>query len=233
MRSIYVRLESSLQHSIRWRLMSGTGSGLKFAKLRNVLPPAKKAPAQCLINAIRLFRSAFAAWLVWSGRTVSSASKTSRLWHERDISHSSAERVVLPDSSITLDYILQKATSLISGLRCLPGTDARESERDTRVWCFSGQLLLALTRKGVSRETAYEWVQRNAMKVWDEKLDFQELVSKDKDIARASQCSMRLTAHSPQTLTCATLTRSLTEFLRRSENKSEPSAAACELVAIC
>ncbi len=104
------------------------------------------------------------------------------LWHERDISHSSAERVVLPDSSIGLDYILNKATSLISGLVVYPER-MLENLNATRGLVFSGQLLLALTRKGVSRETAYEWVQRNAMKVWDEKMNFHELVRKDKDIA--------------------------------------------------
>src|SRR5688500_4213958 len=104
------------------------------------------------------------------------------LWHERDISHSSAERVVLPDSSIALDYILHKATSLIQGLVVYPKR-MLENLNATRGLVFSGQLLLALTRKGVSRETAYEWVQRNAMRVWDDKLDFQELVSTDKDIA--------------------------------------------------
>jgi adenylosuccinate lyase len=104
------------------------------------------------------------------------------LWHERDISHSSAERVVLPDSSIALDYILQKCTSLLDGLvvyreRMLENLGA------TRGLIFSGQLLLALTNAGVSREDAYEWVQRNAMRVWDEGKDFKELVTADADIA--------------------------------------------------
>jgi adenylosuccinate lyase len=104
------------------------------------------------------------------------------LWHERDISHSSAERVVLPDSSIALDYMLHKATSLIEGLVVYPQR-MLENLRATKGLVFSGQLLLALTQKGVSRETAYEWVQRNAMRVWDENEDFQELVSKDSDIS--------------------------------------------------
>lgn len=105
------------------------------------------------------------------------------LWHERDISHSSAERVVLPDSSIALDYILQKATALIEGLVVYPDR-MLENLRATRGLIFSGQLLLALTRKGVSREQAYEWAQRNAMRVWDEGEDFQTLVKADADIAR-------------------------------------------------
>lgn len=103
------------------------------------------------------------------------------LWHERDISHSSAERVVLPDSSIGLDYILQKATSLIDGLVVYPER-MRENLNATRGLVFSGQLLLALTKKGIAREEAYEWVQRNAMKAWDENQDFGELVKGDPEI---------------------------------------------------
>lgn len=103
------------------------------------------------------------------------------LWHERDISHSSAERVVLPDSSIALDYMLQKATGLIEGLVVYPDR-MLENLNATRGLIFSGQLLLALTNKGVSRETAYDWVQRNAMRVWDEDKDFLALVKDDQDI---------------------------------------------------
>ena len=103
------------------------------------------------------------------------------LWHERDISHSSAERVVLPDASIGLDYILQKATSLITGLVVHPERMLQNLQL-TRGLVFSGQLLLALTQKGVSRESAYEWVQRNAMRVWDQNENFQELLQKDADI---------------------------------------------------
>jgi len=103
------------------------------------------------------------------------------LWHERDISHSSAERVVLPDSSIALDYMLHKATSLIDGLVVYPERMLQNLQL-TKGLVFSGQLLLALTQKGVSRETAYEWVQRNAMKVWETGADFRELLNKDADI---------------------------------------------------
>jgi adenylosuccinate lyase len=103
------------------------------------------------------------------------------LWHERDISHSSAERVVLPDSSIALDYMLQKAIGLIDGLVVYPER-MLENLGATRGLIFSGQLLLALTNKGVSRETAYEWIQRNAMRVWDEDRDFHALVKADPDV---------------------------------------------------
>ncbi len=103
------------------------------------------------------------------------------LWHERDISHSSAERVVLPDSSIALDYMLKKTTDLIDGLVVYPER-MLENLGATRGLIFSGQLLLTLTNKGVSRETAYEWVQRNAMRVWDGDQDFLALVQTDDDI---------------------------------------------------
>ena len=103
------------------------------------------------------------------------------LWHERDISHSSAERVVLPDSSITLDYMLQKMTSLLDGLVVYPER-MLENLQATRGAIFSGHLLLALTQAGVSREDAYEWVQHNAMKTWDEGADLRILVLADKKI---------------------------------------------------
>lgn len=103
------------------------------------------------------------------------------LWHERDISHSSAERIVLPDSSATLDYMLAKTASLLDGLVVYPER-MLENLNATRGLIFSGQLLLALTQKGVSREQAYEWAQRNAMRVWDEGGDFQPLVAADADI---------------------------------------------------
>ena len=103
------------------------------------------------------------------------------LWHERDISHSSAERVVLPDSSIATDYMLDKMASLIDGLIVYPDR-MLENLQATRGLIFSGQLLLALTNAGVARETAYELVQRNAMKAWDEDGDFETSVLADKEI---------------------------------------------------
>jgi len=103
------------------------------------------------------------------------------LWHERDISHSSAERVVLPDSSITVDYVLAKMASLVDGLVVYPDR-MLENLNVTRGLIFSGQLLLALTQAGVGREQAYESVQGNAMKVWDEGGDFQSLILADKEI---------------------------------------------------
>ena len=104
------------------------------------------------------------------------------LWHERDISHSSAERVVLPDASIALDYMLAKAASLLDTLVVYPERMLANLEA-TRGLVYSGQLLLALTRAGVSREQAYEWAQRNAMKTWDEGGEFRDHVLADPDIS--------------------------------------------------
>lgn len=103
------------------------------------------------------------------------------LWHERDISHSSAERIVLPDSSATLDYILAKTTSLLDTLVVYPENMLKNLNL-TRGLVFSGQLMLALTQKGVSREDAYVYTQRNAMKVWDEGGEYRDLVMNDAEI---------------------------------------------------
>lgn len=104
------------------------------------------------------------------------------LWHERDISHSSAERIVLPDSSATLDYMLAKTASLLDTLVVFPENMLKNLDL-THGLVFSGQLLLALTQKGMSREDAYAWTQRNAMKVWDEGGDYEELITRDADIS--------------------------------------------------
>ena len=104
------------------------------------------------------------------------------LWHERDISHSSAERIVLPDSSAALDYMLARATSLLDTLVVYPENMLKNLDL-TRGLVFSGQLMLALTQSGVSREDAYVYTQRNAMKVWDEGGDYKQLVTQDADIS--------------------------------------------------
>ncbi len=104
------------------------------------------------------------------------------LWHERDISHSSAERVVFPDSSVTLDYLLESAAGLLDGLIVYPENMLKNLDATCGL-VFSGQLMLALTQKGISREEAYLWTQRNAMEVWDEGGDYKELILKDADIS--------------------------------------------------
>jgi len=105
------------------------------------------------------------------------------LWHERDISHSSVERVILPDSTILLDYLLAKTTKLVETMFVYPGR-MRENLDLLKGLIFSGQLLLELVEKGASREEAYRWVQRNAMQVWETREDFRSLAERDEDIRR-------------------------------------------------
>lgn len=105
------------------------------------------------------------------------------LWHERDISHSSAERVVLPDSTTLINYLLNKTSNLIETMFVYP--DRMKANLDsTRGLIFSGQLLLDLVEHGVSREDAYRAVQAHAMRAWKEGLDFHELVLADQDITK-------------------------------------------------
>ena len=105
------------------------------------------------------------------------------LWHERDISHSSVERVIIPDSTTLLDYMLQKTSNLIDTMFVYPERMKRNLE-STGGLVFSGQLLLDLVERGVSREDAYRMVQQHAMRAWKEDLNFQDLVLKDKEITR-------------------------------------------------
>jgi adenylosuccinate lyase len=106
------------------------------------------------------------------------------LWHERDISHSSVERVIAPDSTILADYMLVRLTQIIKGLVVYPER-MKKNLQMTKGLIASQQLLSLLIRKGVTRKDAYQWVQRNAMRAWKEGEDFPHLVRADADIARA------------------------------------------------
>lgn len=103
------------------------------------------------------------------------------LWHERDISHSSVERVILADSTTLADYMLAKACDLVRRLVVYPERMAKNLDSNGGL-VFSGQLLLEIAAKGVLREEAYRWVQRNALKAWDEDGNFRELVERDEEI---------------------------------------------------
>ena len=105
------------------------------------------------------------------------------LWHERDISHSSVERVILPDSTILTDYLLNKATKLLDTLLVYPKRMLHNLE-STGGLVFSGQLLLDLAESGMLREDAYGLVQGHAMRAWKQGLNFRELISKDKKISK-------------------------------------------------
>jgi adenylosuccinate lyase len=104
------------------------------------------------------------------------------LWHERDISHSSAERVVIPDAFLALDYMLDRFSWLVEGLVVREERMRRNLEASHYLF-FSQRVLLALVDAGLSRDDAYRLVQRNAMRAWDEELDFRELVRADDEIA--------------------------------------------------
>lgn len=103
------------------------------------------------------------------------------LWHERDISHSSVERVILPDSFIVVDHMLRRFTRIVRDMVVYPDRMGENLERSRGV-VFSGTVLLELARRGVSREQAYEWVQRNAMRAFHEQRDFKELLLADRDL---------------------------------------------------
>lgn len=103
------------------------------------------------------------------------------LWHERDISHSSVERVILADSTTLADYMLAKGCDLVRRLVVYPERMAKNLDSNGGL-VFSGQLLLEIAAKGVLREEAYRWVQRNALKAWDEDGNFRDLVERDEEI---------------------------------------------------
>ena len=134
--------------------------------------PHKRNPIGCeqVVGLARLIRG-----------NCQAAFENVALWHERDISHSSVERVVLPDSFIALDHMLRRFTRIVSGMVVYPQRMRENLERSRGV-VFSGTVLLELAKKGVSREQAYEWVQRNAMRSAAEWRDFKALVMGDVDI---------------------------------------------------
>jgi len=106
------------------------------------------------------------------------------LWHERDISHSSVERMIGPDACVTLDFALVRLTSMMDKLVVYPANMKKNLEKLSGL-VFSQRVMLTLTQKGVSRENAYAIVQRNAMKVWEQGADFYKLLSADKDVSKA------------------------------------------------
>jgi adenylosuccinate lyase len=103
------------------------------------------------------------------------------LWHERDISHSSVERIIIPDSTTLMDYMLNKMIYLMENLLIYPENMLKNLNK-TGGLIFSQEVLLALIKKGATREDAYAMVQRNAMQVWDEQKDFKKLLKGDGEI---------------------------------------------------
>jgi adenylosuccinate lyase len=105
------------------------------------------------------------------------------LWHERDISHSSVERITIPDSSLLADYMLDRLTTLLDGLQVYPERMKQNIAASYGLY-NSQRVMLALTEKGLSRESAYAIVQKNAMKSWKEKKEFRKLLLVDKEVRR-------------------------------------------------
>ena len=137
--------------------------------------PHKRNPIGCeqIVGLARLIRG-----------NCHAAFENIALWHERDISHSSVERVILPDSFIALDHMLRRFTRIVTRHgRAIRIGCARTSNRSRGV-VFSGTVLLELREEGVSREQAYEWVQRNAMRSFAEQRDFKALLLADPDVTR-------------------------------------------------
>jgi adenylosuccinate lyase len=136
--------------------------------------PHKRNPIGCeqIVGLARLIRG-----------NAMAALENVALWHERDISHSSVERVILPDSFIALDHMLRRFTRIVAGMVVYPDRMLDNLGRSRGV-VFSGTVLLELARRGVSREDAYLWVQRNAMRSFEERRDFRELLLQDADVMR-------------------------------------------------
>jgi adenylosuccinate lyase len=136
--------------------------------------PHKRNPIGCeqIVGLARLVRA-----------NAGAAFENNALWHERDISHSSVERVIVPDSFIALDHMIRRFTRIVAGMVVYPDRMRENLERSRGV-VFSGTVLLELARRGVSREQAYEWVQRNAMRSFREHQDFKALLLADPDVLR-------------------------------------------------
>ena len=142
------------------------------------------------------------------------------LWHERDISHSSVERVIAPDATILIDYMLNRLTSIIENLIVYPETMKANLEKMGGL-IFSEAVLLLLTRKGLSREEAYAVVQRNAMKVWEKGGDFKTLLSQDEDDPAASHADRNWTRPSMSGATSNTWMISSEGSLEKHEMKKD------------
>ncbi|MFC1887472.1 adenylosuccinate lyase [Candidatus Cloacimonadota bacterium] len=134
--------------------------------------PHKKNPivSEQMCGLARLLRS-----------NAQAAMENNALWHERDISHSSVERIILPDSTILMNYMLNKMIPLINDLTVYPENMQRNVNL-TNGLIFSQALLLDLAKKGISRERSYSLVQRNALECWKTKIDFKELIMADEEI---------------------------------------------------
>lgn len=167
------RLCTELRHLQRTEVLE-VEEGFRPGQKGSSAMPHKKNPisAENLCGLARLVRTNALA-----------AMENMPLWHERDISHSSVERVIMPDSTILVDYMLARLTALLRGLRILPENMARNLAASYGLY-FSQRLLLALVGSGMARQAAYEMVQKVAMRCWNERLFFPDEIKKDERITQ-------------------------------------------------
>ena len=167
------RLATEIRHLQRTEVLEAEEYFAEGQKGSSAMPH-KRNPvlAENLTGLARMVRSA-----------VIPAMEDVALWHERDISHSSVERMIGPDATITLDFALARLADVVDRLVVYPETMKKNLDRLGGL-IHSQRVLLALTQKGVSREAAYEIVQRNAMRVWRGEGDFLALLQADKDVAK-------------------------------------------------
>lgn len=171
--STYDKVATEIRHLMRTEVQE-VSEPFGFGQKGSSAMPHKRNPVTCenISGLSRLMRS-----------NAQAALENIPLWHERDISHSSVERVILPDSTTLAHYLTIRLNDVIQNL------EVHEEQMEanlqlTRGLIFSGTLLLELVRRGVLREEAYEWIQRNAMRVWKEGVDFKTLILEDPDIQK-------------------------------------------------
>lgn len=167
------KIAVEIRHLQRTEVLEAEEPFLKGQKGSSAMPH-KRNPVGCenLSGLARLVRS-----------NAMAAIENIALWHERDISHSSVERVIIPDSTILVDYMLDRLKGILEGLHVYPERMKKNMERSYGLY-NSQRVLLALTGKGMSREDAYTIVQRNAMKSWRDGVGFKKLLLKDKDVKK-------------------------------------------------
>ncbi len=167
------KIAVEIRHLQKTEVLEAEESFTKGQKGSSAMPH-KKNPIICerIAGMARLLRG-----------NAHAAMENMALWHERDISHSSVERVILPDSTLIVYYMLKKSTGLIANLKVFP-ENMIKNLNITHGLFNSQVILLALTRKSVSREIAYSMVQRNAMKVWEKGIEFEAAIKNDDEIKK-------------------------------------------------
>jgi adenylosuccinate lyase len=166
------RLSTEIRHLQRTEVLEAEEFFSKGQKGSSAMPH-KRNPilTENLTGLARIVRSAAVP-----------AMENVALWHERDISHSSVERMIGPDATVTLDFALVRLTNVMDNLLVYPENMQRNMDRLGGL-VFSQRVLLALTQRGVSREDSYSFVQRNAMPVWRGEGNFLDLLKADKDVS--------------------------------------------------